>query len=88
MINDNSGRRGGRRNRGGSWLLVTRTKGLDHGLLEVVHEVNRGALNISLCLGNITTVGRWRSLGGLGGLVRINIHGNLGEDDRRGRDWK
>ena len=57
MINNDSGRRGARSNRRSALLLVTRTKGLDHSLLEVVHEVNRGALNVSLCLGNIATVG-------------------------------
>jgi hypothetical protein len=87
MINNDSGRRGARRSRGRALLLVTWTEGLDHGLLEVIHEINRGALNISLCLGNIATVGRWRSLSGLGGLVRINVHGDLGENNGRGRNW-
>ena len=39
-------------------LLVVGTERPDHGLLEVAHEISRGALYISPCFGNITTVGR------------------------------
>jgi hypothetical protein len=86
MINNNSRCcrvRGGSR---GALLLVVGAEGPDHGLFEAIHEFHRGALNISLCLGGITAMGRRLLLRGLSGLVRINIHGNLGEENRRGRD--
>ena len=39
-------------------MLVVGTEGADHGLLKVIHEVNRSTLNVSLCLSSITTISR------------------------------
>jgi hypothetical protein len=47
-----SGARSGR----SALLFVVGTEGPDHGLLKVIHEVNCSKLDITLCLGNITTV--------------------------------
>jgi hypothetical protein len=61
MIDNDSWRGGSRRSWArsgrGALLVVVGTKGPDHGLLEVVHEISRGTLNISFCLGDITAVG-------------------------------
>jgi len=58
MINNNPGRRGTRRSRHSALLLIVGTEGPDHGLLEVIHEVSRGALNVCLCFGSVTAVNR------------------------------
>lgn len=59
LMIDNDSRRGRtRRSLRSALLLVVGTERPDHGVLEVVHEINRGALYISLCFGGITTVDR------------------------------
>lgn len=63
MIDNDSwrgGSRRGRTRRGGrsALLLVVGAESPDHSLLKVIHKVNGGTLNVILCLGNITTVGR------------------------------